>query len=180
MTPPPVGPFVARALAAHMIAYFAAGLLALFTMQYEERFASDAMAGLMRPIDDPLVAAGAGLQVVNGLALGLVLAPFRGLLLGPHGLRHLFVLVVGLSLFSPQTPGPGNLEGLLYTRVPLAMHLASLPEVLVYAALLSGGLVSWCRAPTRWKDRVAATLVALILVMSALGVMDALGWLPSR
>ena len=66
----PSGPFVMRVTAAHVLAYFAAGL------------AADSMATLMRPIDDPLVAAGAGLQLVNGLVLGLVLAPFRAVLLG--------------------------------------------------------------------------------------------------
>lgn len=179
-TATPWGPFVARVTATHVIAYFAAGLVALTTMQYEERFAADSMATLMRPFDDPLVAAGAGLQVINGLALGLVLVPFRGVLLGSRGALHLFVLLVGLSLFSPQTPGPGNLEGILYTRVPLVMHLVSLPEVLIYAALVSTGLVWWCRAPAKWKDGTAVALVALIVVMSLLGVMDALGWLPSE
>lgn len=175
----PSGPFVMRVTATHVLAYFAAGLAALATMQYEQRFAADSMATLMRPIDDPLVAAGAGLQLVNGLVLGLVLAPFRAVLLGARGALDLFVLLVGVSLFSPQTPGPGNLEGLLYTRVPLAMHLASLPEVVAYSALVSTGLVWWCRKPARWKDRTAATLVVLVVVMSMLGVMDALGWLPS-
>lgn len=178
---PAVGPFVARVTAAHVIAYFLAGLAALASMQYEERFATDLMAVLMRPIDEPIVAAGAGFQLINGLALGLVLAPFRRVLVDPEerGTRHLFVLLVGLSLFSPQTPGPGNLEGVLYTRIPWAMHLASLPEVFAYAALLSVGLVWWCRDPVRWKDRTAGALVSLVVVMSALGVMDALGWLPA-
>jgi hypothetical protein len=173
------GPFVARVLAAHVIGYFVAGLGALATMQYEQRFATDTMAVLMRPVDDPLVAAGPALQVVNGLALGVALAPFRGVVLGERGPRHLFVLLVGLSVFSPQTPGPGNLEGLLYTRVSVGMHLASLPEVLSYAGLVSAGLVWWARHPTRWRDGAAAVMVALILVMSALGVADGLGWLPS-
>jgi hypothetical protein len=175
----PTGAFVARVAAAHVIAYFVAGVSALATMQYEARFAADAMAGLMRPVDHPLVAAGAGLQVINGLALGVVLAPFRRVVLGERGARHLFVLLVGLSLFSPQTPGPGNLEGLLYTKVSVGMHLASLPEVLAYSGLVSVGLGWWGRAPARWKDRTAAALVALILLMSTLGVLDALGWLPS-
>lgn len=173
-----VGPFVARVAVGHTLAYFVAGLLALVTMGYEERFAADTAALLLRPVDDPLVAAGPALQPINGLALGLALAPFRAVLLGPDGVRHLFALLVAVSLFSPQTPGPGNLEGLLYTRIPLALHLAGLPEVLGYAALAATGIVGWCRAPTRGKDRAAAVLVALLATASALGVLDALGWLP--
>lgn len=56
---------------------------ALATMQYEQRFAADTMAGSMRPVGDPLVAAGPALQVVDGLALGVALAPFRGVVLDP-------------------------------------------------------------------------------------------------
>lgn len=178
---PPLGPSVARVTAVHVVAYFIAGIIALASMQYEARFAAGAMADLMRPIDHPLVAAGPGFQLVNGLVLGLVLAPFRRVLFDPaeRGARQLFVLLVGLTLFHPQTPGPGNLEGVLYTEVSWAMHLASLPEVFVYAALMSGGLLSWRRKPARWKDRTVGVVVVLVVVMSALGVMDALGWLPS-
>ena len=180
-TPQPIGPFVARVTAAHVLAYFWAGIAALSTMEYEARFATELMAQLMRPIGAPVVAAGPGLQLINGVALGLVLAPFRRVILDPegHGARHLFVLLVGFSLFSPQTPGTGNLEGMLYTRVPLAMHLVSLAEVFAYAALLSFGLTWWYRKPAPWKDRVAGVMVVLVLLMSALGVMDALGWLPT-
>ena len=135
----------------------------------------------MRPVDAPIVAAGASLQLFNGIALAIVLSPFRATLLDEsgHGARHLFVLLVGLSLFSPQTPGPGNLEGLIYTTIPWPMHVMSLPEVLIYAGLLSFGLIRWCQRPSRRKDRIAAGLVGLVGLSSALGVMDALGWLPA-
>ena len=44
----PSGPFVMRVTATHVLAYFAAGLAALATMQYEQRFAADSIASHRR------------------------------------------------------------------------------------------------------------------------------------
>lgn len=178
--PLPLRTFVWRVVAVHMIAYFIAGLAALASMDYERQFSSGLMDQLMRPLDSPLIALGPILQVVNGLALAVMLAPFRQVFLGRgwRGATSLFVLLVGFSLFAPQTPGPGNLEGLLYTRIPLAIHALGLPEVFLHATLFTAALVGWCAQERRWMQRVAIPLIVLIVLASGLGVLDALGLLP--
>jgi len=160
----------------HMMAYFIAGIAALLTLKYKEVFSSDQLALLMRPIDSPAVAWGPALQLINGLFLSLVLYPFRSLLLAPrHGWWKIILLMTGLTVFNPQAPAPGNFEGLVYTRLPWQIHIVSLPELLVYAALFATFLYFWSLKPKKYFNVIAAISVGLILLMSTAGYLQSIG-----
>lgn len=177
----PMRIFLWRGAAAHTVAYFIAGFAALFTIEYEKRFAAGIMGTLMRPMDSPIVPLGAALQLINGLFISLILYPIRNTFLSDirTGWLKLFLIVAGFSIFSPQTPGPGTFEGLLYTRIPLALHLAGLPECLLYSFLFSFGLTAWYRVSRNWINTVTIILLILIVLMSTLGYLDSIGALPS-
>jgi hypothetical protein len=175
-----IGRFMWRATAAHMIAYFIAGIFALLFMGYEEKFGSGIMAALMRPIDSPAVALGSAAQVLMGLVLSLILYPFRGVFLGARGgWAKLLLLIGGLSIFAPQVPGPGSFEGVLYTRLSLSDHLWGLPETLVYSLLFSILLCGWFARPRKAWNVLAAVAVGLIAVFSLLGYLSSVGMLPT-
>lgn len=67
--------FCLRMTAAHTIAYFIAGVWAVNVMNYEPLFIGE--AGNLRAFDSAWIPAGAGLQVIRGAILGLILLPFR-------------------------------------------------------------------------------------------------------
>jgi len=172
--------FCWRTMATHAVAYTIAGLAALVLMNYRQYFAGDFMATIMRPVESPVIPWGASLQLVNGLFIGLILFPFRKVFLAPSRSAwwKLFLLVFGLSLFSPQVPGVGNFEGVVYTRIPLSLHLLGIPECLAYSLLFSYGLPAWYKHDKKWMQTAAVALVAAILLMSVLGYLAAKGLLP--
>ena len=80
------------------------------------------------------------------------------------------LLVVGVV----NTSGPvtGSIEGLLYTTLPLQVHLRGLPEVLLQTFLLSVVLHHWVHHPEkRWMGWVLGAAFAVVLAMPALGLL---------
>jgi len=92
----------------------------------------------------------------------------------------MLTLVIGFTVFAPQIPGPGNLEGLIYTKIPLPIHILSLPEAIAYGLLFPLTLVCWIKYDKKWMKTTSVVLVVLILLMSLLGYLDAIGVLPKQ
>jgi hypothetical protein len=165
-----------RVTALHMIAYFIAGILSLLFFGYRELFSTGSLATLMRPTNSTLVAAGPSLQVILGFFLSVVLFPFRSVFLTQKkGWVYLFMLIIGLTIFAPQLPGPGSFEGLIYTTLPWQAHVVGLPEMFIYAILFSTGIFFWYKKPKRAWNIIAGICVCLIFLMSTLGMLASLG-----
>jgi hypothetical protein len=171
-----------RITSLHTIAYTLAGVFAVLVMHYREQFSGAFLSTLMKPVNSPLVALGPALQVVNGFFMSLFLFPIARVLIGDGktGWRILFLLVAGFSFFTPQVPGMGNFEGLIYTKAPLSVHLLGIPECLIYSLLFSLGFGIWYSRNSRWMNIVAIILVCLVGLMGALGYMDSIGLLPKK
>ena len=173
-------PFWWRVVATHMITYMVAGLVASTLFDYRALYADTELRHLMRPTTTAWVAAGPGLQVLRGTLFALVLWPIADRLVASlRGAWILYGLMLGLAVLGTAGPTPGSFEGVVYTTLPLRLHALGLPEVLVQTALFAFALVWWCRRPARWKNIFASVLVALIVIMSALGVAAARGLLPA-
>jgi hypothetical protein len=171
-----IGRFIWRTTAVHMVSYFAAGLLALLFMGYRELFGTGSLSILMRPIESPIVAIGPLLQAVMGIALALILFPFREIFIGARsGWLKLLLLIAGLSVFAPQVPGPGTFEGLVYTKLSIADHLAGLPETFAYSLCFSSLLPLWYEKPKKAWNALAAIAIGLIAASSLLGYAAAVG-----
>lgn len=181
LSPPALsfGGFVWRVTAVHMLSYFVVGLVAFVVADYAALYATSELRLLMRPTTSAWVAAGPALQAVRGLLFGVVFWPLRDRLRGSSGAVVLAGLLIGLAVFGAAGPAPGSLEGLWFTTLPLGVQLLGLPEVLVQTTLFSFVLVAWTRSAARWPHVVAGVGVFAVVVLSALGVLDALGQLPT-
>jgi hypothetical protein len=167
---PPFLRFATRVVACHVVTYLVCGLVFSNLLDYASRW-QDPLFAFMRPLDSPWVALGPALQVVRGLVLAIALYPFRGVFLREDkGAVWLAMLLIGIGVLSTYGPAPGSLEGLVYTRLPLAMHLFGLPEVLIQAAAFCVVLVAWNRRPHRAWAIVFGILTALTVLMSLAGV----------
>jgi hypothetical protein len=62
---------------AHTIAYFIAGIFAVYVINYRDLFATEIISSFMHPVDSPIVALGPGLQIFRGIILALILLPLR-------------------------------------------------------------------------------------------------------
>lgn len=172
------GTFAWRVIASHTVAYFIAGIFALSVLDYREQFASGWLSTLMRPVDSPWTAAGAGLQLLRGLIIAAVLFPFRQVVLETvRGWLKLLGLVLGLSYLSTIGPTFGSFEGYVFTKVPVAYHLLGVPEALLYAVLFVFFLAGWYAKPRKLWQILSIVLVSLVLLSSLLGVLSSLGLL---
>lgn len=168
--------FVRRIAVSHTLAYFVAGIFALGVMGYREHYASGPLSLLMRPVDSPWVALGPALQIVRGAFLGLVLLPLRAFIAsGRRGLLVLAWITFGLSAFSTIGPAPGSFEGLIYTTLPLRYQLLGIPEMLLYVGLFTVFVGFRPARGARAVAVLAGIATALVMLMSLLGVMRALG-----
>lgn len=170
--------FVLRALACHVATYFVAGIAAMRLADYGTLYARPDIAVLMRPLDDPWVAAGPAMQILRGLVLGLALRPvWPALRTSPRGWLALWGLLVGLAGLGATGAAPGSLEGIIYTVLPLDFHLRGWPEVLAQTLVFAWLLHRWERSPSRWLAAPVIATAALAIVASVLGVAAALGLL---
>jgi hypothetical protein len=167
---PPFVPFAVRIIACHVVTYMVCGLVASNLLDYASRW-QDPLFVFMRPLDSPWVALGPALQVVRGLVLAIALYPFRSVFLhDAKGAVRLAGLLIAIGVLSTYGPAPGSLEGFVYTRFSLSMHLFGLPEVITQAALFSMLVVAWHRRPHRAWAIVFGILTGLTVLMSMAGV----------
>jgi hypothetical protein len=163
--------FAFRAILCHVATYVVAGLAASQLLDYAGFWSTPEMAH-MRPLDSPWVAAGPALQIVRGGVLGVVLYPFRTIFLQRRGgWLQLWALLAGVGILSAYGPTPGSLEGIVYTRMPLASHLRGLPEVFLQSLAFSGCLVAWYRRPSRVWPILLGSLSGFALLASLAGVL---------
>ena len=165
-----------RVTSLHMMAYLIAGLFALTFINYKTFFVTDSLALLMKPINSPIVAFGPFLQIILGFAMSIFLFPFRSIFIGQKkGWLYLFILIAGFCIFTPQVPGPGNFEGVIYTNISIQQHLLSLPETIMYSIIFSTFLPLWFKYPKRIWNILSIIAVFLIFAMGLLGYLDAVG-----
>jgi hypothetical protein len=168
--------FVRRVVVAHTLAYFVAGIFGLVVMDYRTHYASESMSLLMRPVESPWVALGPALQLFRGAFLGLVLLPFRAMFApGWRGTSRLALLIFGLSYASTIGPAPGSFDGLIYTVLPLRYHLLGIPETLIYVGLFCAMVTLQPKRGARALSVLGGVAVALVVVMSLLGYLQASG-----
>jgi len=167
--------FAWRVISLQVLTYFLFGLAAFLIFDYRQAFETTELRYLMRPTTSPWVVAGPGLQPVRGLLFALILYPFAShFIRRSKGILLLWGLFLGLAILGTAGPSPGSLEGMLYTKLSLRLHLFGLPEVILQTLLFSIGLVTWCRKPARWKNIASGIGVALVLLMSVAGVLTTL------
>lgn len=169
-TPPD---FVAHVVVVHTVTYWVAGLVFSVVFDYQALFSTPPFATYMRPMDSMVVVAGPLFQPVRGAIMGIALWPFRRVLLErERGWLALWGLFVGVAILNAPAPAPGAFEGLVYTTVPLTLHLWGLPEVLVQTLLFAVGLVYWERNPG--DRRLGAAFIGLFVVLLCLSLFAVL------
>ena len=164
----------------HTVTYFLMGLFALSLFDYAGRFADPTVANFMRQTNDPLVASGPLFQVVRGLLFGIAFYPLREIVFARKtGWLMLWLVLVVVGILAPFGAAPSSIEGMIYTILPLSFHLIGLPEVVIQALLLAFLSHYWINHPEKkWLTWVFGIAFVLVLLLSTLGILDGLGFLP--
>src|SRR6516225_3705498 len=149
---PSLAEVVAKTMVTHTVTYFLIGLAAFWCFGYTRKFVEPGVRSLMRQTDEPLVMAGPLFQPIRGLLFGLVFYLLREPLFGARtGWLVLWLVLVVVGILGTFGPAPGSVEGMVYTTLPLRIHLESLPEIVVQALALAALLWYWVNHPAkRW------------------------------
>lgn len=164
---------IIKTIVTHTVTYFVAGVAAFVLFDYPTLMAETTLGLSMRPLSDPMVMAGPLLQPVRGLLFGLVFYILRDPFLGREkGWLTMWIVLVSVGVLGTFGAPPASLEGVIYTVLPLSLHLKLLPEVLVQSLLLSWLLFKWVnQREKKWLDWAMAAAFALVVLLPALGLV---------
>jgi hypothetical protein len=172
-TQPTVTAILVKTTITHIITYFVMGLLASTVFDYGHLYAETNLNLLMRQTSEPLVMAGPLFQPIRGLLFGLVFLLLREPLFErKNGWLVMWITLVVLGILNPFGPSPGSVEGMIYTVLPIRLHLIGLPEVILQALLLSVVVCYWVNHPEqRWLNWVMGVVCVVILLLPVLGLL---------
>jgi hypothetical protein len=157
----------------HTVTYFIMGALAFAAFDYPHLYAETSFRYIMRQTTEPLVMAGPLFQPLRGLIFGIAFFLLRDSLFGQEkGWLRMWAVLVCLSIVGTFGPTPASVEGMIYTTLPLRLHVIALPEVLIQAFFLSFIVCYWVSHPgNRWLRGVMGAACCLVLVLSAVGLL---------
>lgn len=163
---------VLKTMVTHTVTYFVAGVTAYVLFDYPTLIAESALGRSMRPMDDPLVMAGPLFQPLRGLLFGLVCSLLRQPFFDqPRGWLTMWIVLMALGIVGTFAAPPGSLEGVIYTTLPVSLHLTLLPELLAQSLMLSWILFHWVTATRRWLTWTMWAAFAVVLLLPALGLL---------
>ena len=170
---PTIVEVILKTIVTHTVTYFIMGLLASTFFEYGRLYAETSLSLLMRQISDPLVMAGPLFQPIRGALFGIVFFLLRDTLFGrKNGWLVMWITLVVIGILSPFGPSPGSIEGMIYTTLPMELHLTGLPEVLLQALILSALLFYWVNHPEKkWLNWVMGIVFVLMLLLPTLGLL---------
>ena len=172
-TQPTVTAILVKTMVTHTITYFIMGLLASTVFDYGHLYAGTGLNLLMRQTSEPLVMAGPLFGPIRGLLFGLVFLLLREPLFErKNGWLVMWITLVVLGILNPFGPSPGSIEGMIYTILPLRLHLIGLPEVILQTLLLSLLVCYWVNHPQKkWLNWVMGVVCVVLLLLPVLGLL---------
>ena len=129
--------FVLYVTFAHVITYFICGVIFSQLMGYSEWWKQPVVCDYFRAFDGAASAAGPFIQIIRGLLFGFILIPLIDFIKQKSGWLKLWVLFLGIGIIGAPSAAPGSIEGIVYSKLPLAFHFVGLPEVCSQTLLFS-------------------------------------------
>jgi len=165
----------------HTVTYFLIGLLSFLFLDYSAKYADPTVAVALRQTDHPMVAAGPLFQVLRGFLFGIAFFALRDVIFPKQrGWLTLWLVLLIVGVFSPFSAAPGSLEGVVYSTLPMWFHLMSLPELIIQSFLLASLTHYLVNHPEKkWLSILFVALFAIIVLLTLLGALSALGFLPA-
>lgn len=130
--------YVTKITIYHVVTYIVCGIIFSSLFNYSELFNEGCMRYYMQPIASTNTLMGPLLQVVRGLLFGLVLLLLREYIRTEKlGFLKLYAILLVVGIINIAGAAPSSIEGLIYTQVPLIVHLKMAPEVMVQTFLFA-------------------------------------------
>jgi hypothetical protein len=164
---------IIKTVVAHTVTYFIMGALAFVVFDYPRLYAETSFKYIMRQTTEPIVMAGPLFQPLRGLIFGIAFFLLRrSLFEQDKGWLRMWAVLACLSILGTFGPTPASVEGMIYTTLPLRLHLIGLPEVLLQSFFLSFIVFYWVNNPrTIWLRWVMGSAFCLVMLLPALGLL---------
>lgn len=164
---------VIKTVVAHTVTYSIAGISAYTIFNYPRLFAETELRFIMRQTSHPLVKLGAIFQPLRGVIFGITFFILRhSFFVESSGWLLMWVVLVCLGVLSTFGPTTSSIEGILFTKLPLRIHLTGLPELLFQSFLLSFVVYHWVNNPEEyWIGRIMWSLFAISLAIPIIGFL---------
>ncbi len=164
---------VIKTAVVHTVTYGMVGGPAYMIFNYPRLFAETELRFIMRSTTDPRVKLGLLFQPVRGAIFGIAFVLLRQpLFSGSGGWLTMWLVLVLLCILSSFGPNTTSIEGMIFTKIPLRIHLVGLPEILVQSFLLSFVVYHWVKTPEmHWLSMTMWTLFIIAMAAPLLGFL---------
>lgn len=164
---------VVKSIVTHTVTYFILGALASMFFGYTALYANTGLKLLMRQTSESLVMAGPLFQPIRGLLFGFVFYLLREIIFWKkNGWLVLWLVLLVVGIFGTFGPTPGSLEGMIYTILPLPVHLIGLPEIILQSLIQSAVLFFWVNHPEKkWFNWIMGIAFFVVLLLPSLGLL---------
>lgn len=162
---------VIKTVVAHTVTYLIAGILAYSIFNYPRLFSKTELRFFMRQTSHPLVKLGVIFQPLRGVIFGIAFFILRdSFFTQSNGWLLMWIVLVCLSILSTFGPTPSSIEGVLFTKLPLRIHLIGLPEILLQSFLLSFVVYYWVNNPE--EHRISRVMWSLFVIALASSIIS--------
>ncbi len=140
---------------------------------YPRLFAETDLRFIMRPTTDRWVKLGLLFQPIRGAIFGIAFVMLRQPFLNDRGgWLTMWIVLILLCILSSFGPNSTSIEGLIFTKIPLRIHLMGLPEILSQSFLLSFVVYHWVKTPEmHWLGITLWTLFIVAVTAPLLGLL---------
>lgn len=115
----------------HCLTYFVCGMIFSNLLNYSWWWKQPVVCDYFRDYGGTANALGPFVQIIRGLLFAFILLPFREFFKGKkYGYLYLWLLYLGIGIIGPMSSAPSSIEGVVYSKLPLAFHFIGLPEVM--------------------------------------------------
>ena len=121
--------FVFYVTFAHCITYFVCGMIFSQVMGYSEWWKQPVVCDYFRTFDGGASATGPFIQIGRGLLYGLVMLLLKDFTKAKFGWLKLWIVFLGIGIIGAPAAAPSSIEGVVYSKLPLAFHFVGLPEI---------------------------------------------------
>ena len=152
----------------HCLTYFVCGVIFSNLMRYSWWWQQPGVSDYFREYGGTANAIGPFAQIIRGLLFAYVLFPFREFFKAKkYGWLFLWLLFVGIGIIGPMSSSPSSIEGVIYSKLPLAFHFIGLPEVMTQTLLFSILVCKYINQPEDKKSILQnSVLLAIILAVA--------------
>lgn len=155
--------FITRVMVIHVLTYCVCGVVFMTLFDYKTLYQLGNMKYFMHPVGSASNFAGPVIQIVRGLLFGFILLLFKeSVIPQKHGWLKLWAIIVVIGIINTPGPAPCSIEGIIYTQLPLKVHIIGAPEILIQTLIFSYFVAAPRKFKFPWLTKYKIPLISAV------------------